>query len=160
MARHTLAGLVIGMSSIYGHRSLLATDPGQEIIMGKSQSIDVGVASKLGKYSDAVLSIDKTRWLHTSGTPGLDADGGLPADFETQARLAWTHVIAMLDAAGMGAGDIVKLTQSLIRRSDLEAYRAIRNEFLGDARPASMLSFVSGLATPDMLIEIEVIAAK
>jgi 2-iminobutanoate/2-iminopropanoate deaminase/2-aminomuconate deaminase len=81
-------------------------------------------------------------------------------DFESQARLAWSHVMSMLEAAGMDVGDIVKLTQSLIRRSDLEAYRAIRNEHLGDARPASMLSFVSGLATPDMLIEIEVVAAR
>ncbi len=128
--------------------------------MNENTHINVGVASKLGKYSDAVLASDGKRWLYTSGTPGLAADGSLPADFETQARLAWTHVIAMLDAAGMDVGDIVKLTQSMTRRSDLEAYRAIRNEFLGDARPASMLSFVSGLVMPDMLIELEVVAAR
>ena len=128
--------------------------------MDTNKPINVGVASKLGKYSDAVLVGDGRRWLYTSGTPGLAADGSLPPDFDTQARLAWTHIIAMLDAAGMGVGDIVKLTQSLTRRSDLDAYRGIRNEFLGDARPASMLTFVSGLVTPDMLIEIEVIAAR
>ncbi len=128
--------------------------------MEKNKHIDVGVASMLGKYSDAVLTGEGKRWLYTSGTPGLAADGSLPPDFESQARLAWAHVMSMLEAAGMDVGDIVKLTQSLIRRSDLEAYRAIRNEHLGDARPASMLSFVSGLATPDMLIEIEVVAAR
>ncbi len=128
--------------------------------MTKNKCIDVGVARKLGKYSDAVLTAEGRRWLHTSGTPGLATDGSLPPDFETQARFAWTHVMAMLDAAGMDIGDIVKLTQSLTRRSDLDAYRAIRNDYLGDARPASMLSFVSGLATADMLIEIEVIAAR
>ncbi len=128
--------------------------------MGNHHEVDVGVASKLGKYSDAVLVDGGRRWLYTSGTPGLNADGSLPADFETQARLAWTHVMAMLHAAGMDAGDIVKLTQSLTRPSDLEAYRAIRNQFLGDARPASMLSFVSGLVMPNMLIEIEVVAAR
>ncbi len=128
--------------------------------MEKHKHIDVGVASKLGKYSDAVLVGDGRRWLYTSGTPGLAADGSLPPDFDTQARLAWTHVMAMLDAAGMEVGDIVKLTQSLTRRSDLAAYRAIRNDYLGEARPASMLSFVSGLAMPDMLIELEVVAAR
>ncbi len=128
--------------------------------MDKNNLIDVGVASKLGKYSDAVLVQEGRRWLYTSGTPGLAADGSLPADFETQARLAWKHVIAMLDAAGMNVGDIVKLTQSLIRQGDLEAYRAIRNEHLGEARPASMLTFVSGLVMPGMLIEIEVVAAR
>ena len=128
--------------------------------MDKNKLIDVGVASKLGKYSDAVLVQEGRRWLYTSGTPGLAADGSLPADFETQARLAWTHVIAMLEAAGMNVGDIVKLTQSLIRPGDLETYRAIRNEHLGEARPASMLTFVSGLVMPGMLIEIEVVAAR
>lgn len=128
--------------------------------MEMSTHIDVGVASKLGKYSDAVLTRDGRCWLHTSGTPGLAADGSLPPDFEAQARLAWTHVMAMLDAAGMDASHIVKLTQSLIHRSDLDTYRAIRNDFLGDARPASMLSFVNGLVMPGMLIELEVIAAR
>jgi len=128
--------------------------------MEKNRQIDVGVASKLGKYSDAVLVEDGRRWLYTSGTPGLAADGSLPPDFETQARLAWEHVIAMLDAAGMDVGDIVKLTQSLIRPGDLEAYRTIRNEHLGQARPASMLTFVSALVMPGMLIEIEVVAAR
>ncbi len=128
--------------------------------MMNNKYIDVGVASKLGKYSDAVLVEGERRWLYTSGTPGLAADGSLPPDFETQARLAWKHIIAMLDAAGMDVGQSVKLTQSLIHRSDLDAYRAIRNENLGDARPASMLTFVSGLVMPDMLIEIEVVAAR
>ena len=128
--------------------------------MINNQYIDVGVASKLGKYSDAVLVAEGRRWLYTSGTPGLNADGSLPPDFETQARIAWKSVIAMLDAADMDVGDIVKLTQSLTRRSDLDAYRAIRNAHLGEARPASMLTFVSGLLMPDMLIELEVVAAR
>lgn len=128
--------------------------------MKTNKHIDVGVASKLGKYSDAVLVEGERRWLYTSGTPGLAADGSLPPDFDTQARLAWTHIIAMLNAVGMDVGDIVKLTQSMTRRSDLDAYRAIRNEHLGDARPASMLSFVSSLVMSDMLIEIEVVAAR
>ena len=123
-------------------------------------NINVGVAEKLGKYSDAVLVDGEVRWLYSSGTPGLDADGKLAPDFETQARLAWTHIIAMLNAAEMDVTHIVKLTQSLIRQQDLLAYRDIRNEFLGEARPASMLSFVSGLVLPEMLIELEIVATK
>ena len=123
-------------------------------------NINVGVAEKLGKYSDAVLVDGEVRWLYSSGTPGLDADGKLAPDFETQARLAWTHIIAMLNAAEMDVTHIVKLTQSLIRQQDLLAYRDIRNEFLGEARPASMLSFVSGLVLPEMLIELEIVATQ
>ena len=124
------------------------------------KSINVGVAAKLGKYSDAIEVGAGVRWLYTSGTPGLNEDGSLPPDFETQAELAWKSIIAMLHAADMDVEDIVKINQSLLRREDLDSYRKIRNAYLGDARPASMLSFISELVMPGMLIELEIVAAK
>jgi enamine deaminase RidA (YjgF/YER057c/UK114 family) len=35
----------------------------------------------------------------------------------------------------------------------------VRSRFLGDARPASMLLVVNQLVRPDMLVEVEAIAA-
>ncbi len=125
-----------------------------------NKAINVGVAAKLGKYSDAIHTDSGARWLYTSGTPGLNEDGTLPADFESQARLAWKSIIAMLHAADMDVENIVKINQSMIRREDLLVYRAIRDEHLGHARPASMLSFISELVMPGMLIELEIVAAK
>jgi enamine deaminase RidA (YjgF/YER057c/UK114 family) len=66
----------------------------------------------------------------------------------------------MLHAADMDVENIVKINQSMLRREDLTAYRIIRDENLGLARPASMLSFISELVMPGMLIELEVVAAK
>jgi enamine deaminase RidA (YjgF/YER057c/UK114 family) len=122
--------------------------------------VNVGIAAKLGKYSDAVQTNPGARWLYTSGTPGLNDDGTLPPDFETQAILAWKGIIAMLHAADMDVENIVKINQSLLRREDLVAYRKIREDYLGSARPASMLSFISELVMPGMLIELEIVAAK
>jgi 2-iminobutanoate/2-iminopropanoate deaminase len=121
---------------------------------------NVGVAANIGAYSDAVEIPKNARWLYTAGTPGLNADGTLPEDFETQATLAWENIIRMLHRVDMGVEDIVKVTQSLIRRSDLEAYRPIRSKYLGDLRPAFMLSFVNELVWPKILIELEIVAAK
>jgi 2-iminobutanoate/2-iminopropanoate deaminase len=121
---------------------------------------NVGVASRIGTYSDAVEVQDNARWLMTAGTPGIRADGTLPADFSEQATLAWENALRILRDAEMGVGDIIKVTQYLIRRSDLDAYRPIRSKFLGEARPASMLSFVSELVWPEVLIEVEIVAAK
>lgn len=121
---------------------------------------NVGVAAHIGSYSDALEIAPGARWLVTAGTPGLAADGKLSEDFATQATLAWEHVVRMLQAADMGIADIVKITQYLVRRADLDAYRPIRSRFLGAARPASMLLFVEELVWPNMLIEIEVVAAK
>ena len=125
-----------------------------------NKAINVGVSAKLGKYSDAIEVSTGARWLYTSGTPGLLEDGSLPIDFETQAELAWKSIIAILHAADMDVEDIVKINQSLLRHEDLDSYRKIRNAYLGDARPASMLSFISELVTPGMLIELEIVAAK
>ena len=125
-----------------------------------NKHINVGVAAKLGKYSDAIETPPGVRWLYTSGTPGLNENGSLPEDFDTQARLAWKSIVAMLHAADMDIENIVKINQSMLHRKDLDIYRAIRNEFLGDARPASMLSFISELVMPGMLIELEIVAAK
>jgi 2-iminobutanoate/2-iminopropanoate deaminase len=121
---------------------------------------NVGVAARIGAYSDAIEVANGARWLISAGTPGITREGKVPEDFAEQATLAWENVIRILENADMGVPDIVKITQYLTRRSDLEAYRPIRNKFLGDARPASMLSFVDELVWPQMLIELEVIAAK
>jgi 2-iminobutanoate/2-iminopropanoate deaminase len=121
---------------------------------------NVGVAAKIGTYSDAVEVPKDSRWLIAAGTPGIAADGSMPEDFATQATLAWENVVRILRHADMGIEDIVKVTQTLIRRSDLEAYRPIRTKYLGDARPASMLSFVGELVWPNILIELEIVAAR
>jgi enamine deaminase RidA (YjgF/YER057c/UK114 family) len=48
----------------------------------------------------------------------------------------------------------------LVNRDDVAAARAVREEVLGGHRPASTLAYVSGLAAPEWLIEIDFIAAR
>ena len=124
------------------------------------RDIDIGVALRIALYSDAVLLRGPVRWLTTSGTPGFDEQGELSDDFAVQAEWAWRNVLTALKAADMDAGDIVRVTQYIVRRSDGPAYRAIRERFLGPARPASMLLFGIELPWPEMLIEIQVDAAQ
>ena len=109
---------------------------------------NIGVASQIGKYSDAIEVPPNTRWLYTSGTPGLALDGQLPADITGQAEIAWSHVIALLSRANMGVEDLVKVTHYLLRAEDIPAYVKVRTKFLGDARPASMLLIVPELVCP------------
>lgn len=121
---------------------------------------DIGVASQIGDYSDALEAGPNLRWLVTSGTPGLSTSGDLPDDIEGQARLAWEHVARMLERAGMTVADVVKVTQYLTRAEDIPAYANVRTRFLGDARPASMLLVIPQLVRPEFLVEVEIIAAK
>ncbi len=120
----------------------------------------IGVASQIGKYSDATEVLGPARWLMTSGTPGLALDGSIPSDITGQTELAWRHIVTMLERAGMTLGDVVKVTQYLTRESDIAAYAQVRSRFLGDARPASMLLVVPALVRPEFLVEVEVTAAR
>ena len=121
---------------------------------------DVGVAKQIGSYGDAIETAPNLRWLYTSGTPGLTEAGELPADIEAQSKIAWQHIIRMLEQADMTTADIVKVTQYLTRADDIAAYAKVRTRFLGTTRPASMLLVIPQLVWPKILVEVEIIAAK
>lgn len=120
---------------------------------------DIGVARHIGPYSDAIEVEPCMRWLFTAGTPGMSGNGEVPPGIEAQSRLAWQNVIKLLDSAGMTVADLVKVTTSLTRAENRQAYVKVRSEFLGSARPAFMLQIVDELIRPDILVEIEIIAA-
>lgn len=121
---------------------------------------DIGVAAKIGSYSDAILTEPGMQWLFTSGTPGLPENGVLPKDIKGQSELAWTNILSILHKAGMSVKDIVKVTQYLTQPDDVQDYAKIRKKYLGDAKPASMLLVIPQLVWPDILVEVEIIAAK
>jgi len=121
---------------------------------------DIGIAGQIGTYGDAIEVPSHARWLFTAGTPGLAADGILPAGITAQAERAWQHIDHMLRKAGMGINDIVKLTQYLVSPDDIPAYAAVRARMLAGARPASTLLVVPALVRPGFLLEVEAIAAK
>ena len=45
-------------------------------------------------------------------------------------------------------------------REDPDGYQKVRAKYMGDVRPASTFLIVSGLANPDLLVEVEAVAAK
>ena len=119
---------------------------------------DIGVASHIGKYSDAIEAASPGRMLFLSGTPGITPEGDLPETFEGQAEQAWQNVMALLKKAGMGPEHLVKISQYLVNAEHIPLYPPIRSKWLGDHRPASMLVVVPGLVWPNVLIEIEAYA--
>ncbi len=124
------------------------------------QKRNIGIAEQIGNYSDAVEIPLDGRWLVTSGTPGLTADGTLPSGITAQAEQVWKNIFATLRAAGMEPSDLVKTTTYLTNAADVEAYGKVRAKYLGDIKPASMLMVVTGMVRPEFLVEVEAIAAK
>jgi enamine deaminase RidA (YjgF/YER057c/UK114 family) len=121
---------------------------------------EIGIASQIGTYSDAVEVGPDMRWLISSGTPGLGPDGKIPQDIAGQAQVAWENVLRLLRKADMDVRDLVKVSTYLTRASDIPGYAKVRSSFLGELKPAFMLLVVPQLVWPELLVEIEVTAAK
>ncbi|MFG1262539.1 RidA family protein [Xanthobacter aminoxidans] len=109
-------------------------------------------------YSPAVLASGPVRTLYISGQVGIDASGQVPADFEGQVRAAFANLEAVLAAAGMGLGDLAKVTAYLTDPDDYAGYGALRTELLKGHKPASTLVIAAALARPEWRIEIEAVA--
>ena len=116
-----------------------------------------GLAEPISHYTDAVRAGDL---LFVSGCVPVDGEGKLvPGDVVAQARQVFANIGAVLEAAGAGFGDVVKVTVFLIDVDDRPAVNTVRQEVFGTARPSSTLVEVSRLAVPGALIEVEAVAA-
>ncbi|HWS63099.1 MAG TPA: RidA family protein [Steroidobacteraceae bacterium] len=111
-----------------------------------------------GGYSQAIEVIGFQRLLFISGQIPETVTGELPSDFPSQARLVWRNVIAQLQAAGMSAANLVKVTVFLSSREYALANREIRQEMLGSHRPA-LTVIITGIFEEKWLLEIEAVAA-
>src|SRR5690349_16489460 len=118
-----------------------------------------GVREPATRYSHAVLVEGARRRLVISGQVGQAPDGSVPATGEGQIAQAFANLRTILAAHGMGFSDVVKTTGFLTDRALLVPYRAARDTVFAEHAPASTLLFVSGLADPRWMVEIEAEAA-
>jgi reactive intermediate/imine deaminase len=116
-----------------------------------------GLVEPMSHYTDAVRA---GNLLFVSGCVALDADGNLvgEGDVEAQARQVFSNIGLSLAAAGASFADVVKVTTFLTDVDDRARINPVRQEFFGDARPASTLVEVSALVLPELLIEVEAVA--
>ena len=117
------------------------------------------VAAPYGPYSHAVEVPGGSRLLYISGEIGVQPDGVVPEGIEAQAEALWKNLIAILEDAGMGIGDLVKITTFLVNVEDAATAGAARAKYFGDARPGSATVIVKALLQQSWLIEIEAVAA-
>jgi enamine deaminase RidA (YjgF/YER057c/UK114 family) len=118
------------------------------------------IAAPLGAYTHAIEIAPGARVIHISGQVGVRPDGSIAEGIEAQLACAWQNILAILADAGMGPGDIVKVTTYLTRAEDFKVHPRIRARFLGEARPTATAVCVSALAAPEFLCEVEAIAAR
>ncbi len=117
------------------------------------------IVAAFSSYSLAVEAPAGARWLHVSGQVGVAPDGSLAQGTEAQMETAFRNLLAILNSAGMGPHDLVKITVFLTRSEDVGLYRQVRDRMLAGATPASTLLVIAALADPGWLVEIEAVAA-
>ncbi len=113
-------------------------------------------------YSHVAIVPAGSHLVWTSGQVPIDATGVLsPAgDWEAQTRLAMQNIERALTAGGASWEEVFKLTFFVTDTSALAVVRAVRDEFINLQRPpTSSLVQVAALFRPDILIEIEAVAA-
>jgi enamine deaminase RidA (YjgF/YER057c/UK114 family) len=113
------------------------------------------IAPPASDYSHGALVPAAARRLVVAGQIGLEPDGGLAEGFEAQMERCWLNLFAVLEAAGMTKRDLVKYTVFVTRPDVTAAYRKMRDRMLEGHAPPATYVVVAGLASPELLVEIE-----
>jgi 2-iminobutanoate/2-iminopropanoate deaminase len=116
-----------------------------------------GLSEPISHYTDAVRF---GNLLFISGIAPFDAAGRLvgAGDPAAQTRQIFENMRKVLEAAGCGFGDVLKVTVYLTDVNDRTKINPVRQEYFGTAKPASTLIGVAQLAVPGMKVEIEAVA--
>lgn len=100
--------------------------------------------------------------VYLSGQIAVNARGEVvgEGDFTAQARQVFENLRAALAAVDLTFDAVVKLTFFLTDFGHLPEMRPVRDEFVNTARPpASSAVQVAALVRPELLIEVEAVAA-
>ncbi len=99
-------------------------------------------------------------YIHIAGQTSQNAAGEIvgAGNIDEQAEQVFSNLETGLASVGATWANVVKITTFLTRREDIEGYRAARQRHIPNDPPASTLLFISGLAHPDYLIEVEATA--
>ena len=113
-------------------------------------------------YANGVAAIGETVWV--GGQIGWDETGEFRTGLVAQTEQALRNILAVLEEAGTGPEDLVRLTWYLVDVEDYlakqaeigAAYRAV----LGRHFPAMSVVQVTRLVEPKALVEIEATAVR
>ena len=79
-------------------------------------------------------------------------------DAGAQARQVYVNIGKCLASVGATPRDVVKINTIMVDRADREGVTAARLAFFGDHRPPHTGIIIAGLGSPEVRVEVEVIA--
>ena len=120
-----------------------------------------GERARMRSYSPAVVTQGDGRIIWLAGHTGhIDDDGkSLAGDFDAQCRQTFRNIEKALAQAGAKLSDMVTMTVFLIDARYTTRMTEIRAEIFRTDFAASAAITAAGFADPNMMIEIQGIAA-
>ena len=115
-------------------------------------------------YSHAVSLDGPGKRIFVSGQVAWGPDGKVvgAGDMRAQAEQVFRNLTAILRASGAAWDDVVKMNGYMVgvTPANVAAYREVRQKYLKPGSlPASTLVGVTALVQPELLLEVEVVAA-
>lgn len=115
-------------------------------------------------YTHVVAVEGAKKLVYVSGQVSWGPDGEVVGrgDMRAQAEQVFANLTGALRAAGAGWPDVVKMTGFMVgmNADNVAAYREARNRHVKPAElPASTLVGLERLVDPDLVLEVEVVAA-
>ena len=110
-------------------------------------------------YSQAVITEGgRIVWLAGQVAAEDSSGNSLAGDFDGQVREVFARLNRTLEEAGGSLADMVTMTVFITDARYGDRFTELRKETFGDNFPASALITVTGLARPEMLVEVQGIA--
>ncbi len=105
--------------------------------------------------------VDTGDFAFFSGVTGVDADGQISKDPETQFRDAFRFLGENLEAAGLTFKNVVDLTSYHVElRQHRDTFIKVKDEFIIEPYPAWTAIGISQLWFPEFLLELHIIAKR
>ena len=129
---------------------------------GRLQYINPDALNKNPAFTNVIVVSGHMKTVYVGGQDAVDASGNIvgKGDFKAQTEQILKNVQAALAAGGAGLEHVVKWNLYVVQGQPLRAGFEVFQRFWGRRPhpPAISMMFVSGLANPDFLVEMDAIA--
>ena len=111
-------------------------------------------------FSQGMVLKEVSNLIFLAGQASMSPEGAVvEGDIGAQTRQAYDNVVSMLGKAGLTMDDVVYERINLVNMADLLKALEVRSRFYKRYPPSTYVQ-VASLALPQLLIEVEVVAAS
>jgi enamine deaminase RidA (YjgF/YER057c/UK114 family) len=129
---------------------------------GAVQYLNPDTLAKNPAFTDVVVVTGSVKTVYIGGQDALDASGTLvgKGDIGAQTEQVLRNIQAALEAAGAGLEHVIKWNVYIVQGQPIQQGFAAFQRVWGERPnpPAITGMFVAGLANPDYLVEVDVVA--